>query len=293
MKLSFLLLSLPWLSHASPLQRRATSATSAISPSSTGWICDATKCSGSSCSANVKRDDRPLAKILAERHLDSPKDIDSQSKYFIYDMIQEDKTAQKLDWETVQVDAVSIDGKFGSKDERAYVAGLTGCTGIIIVSEKGFWMTHLMEPGFMGGGAVNEERWQQRILDVLQQDNAPLGSRFKRPSNLAGPGGILNAAAKVRIFVSTPEGNGQLLYKERVDKVVELLGNVFSGVEVTKRGYKKPDNDKEFEEFEKLSNGKMMVEYSPDQLDEMYESRNPKKAIWRVWLEDEMYEHTW
>jgi hypothetical protein len=149
MKWSSFLPFLPALAHASPLVPRVTNSSttaSAPSSSSTGYVCDY-GCSGSACTAKVRRDYFiPLAHSLEERHLEDARELDTTNEYYIYDRIASDKTAVNLNWAYQSVDVVSISGKWtpSPDEQRAYVAGLTGCTGIAIVSEKGYWMAHFV-----------------------------------------------------------------------------------------------------------------------------------------------------
>ena len=149
-----------------------------------------------------------------------------------------------------------------------------------------------MEPPIKGGGPVSEDRWTNKVLEVLKNPGKEVafGKRFKHPATLALPKGTLAPDTKPQVFVMSPRNaTGGWLYDTRVKKIIELLG--FPNAKVNEKFYIKDPS--RFEEFEKKSNGKMMVEYSPEQLNEEYKRRKPNKAIWRVYMEDSMTEHLW
>lgn len=128
---------------------------------------------------------------------------------------------------------------------------------------------------------------------------------------LAIKGGILAPETNPQIFISTPNddehGTGDILYRPQVNKIVNLLTNEkgpFQGVTVTTRGYWKPTRVSEEDDgtaaLAAKARGKILIQYDNDQwLDDLgpedpnEPGQNPQKAIYRVYLEDQMYEHTW
>ncbi|PCD23582.1 hypothetical protein AU210_015099 [Fusarium oxysporum f. sp. radicis-cucumerinum] len=212
-----------------------------------------------------------------------------------YVMEQIDSVAAKddeLDWNLIQHDAVSGQGSWAEKPLRKYIRGLMGCTGIVIVSDKGYWFAHFMETGFLDRG----DNWKSKIIKPLQQGT----NKFITPRSLAKSGGILNKANNVKIYVSTPrtktstEQNPVLLYKSKVDELLSHItgrGEPLNGVQVITRGYLKPESEAELEAFHNRANGKVLIEYDNNQLDVNGNQPNPKERMYRVWLEHKYYEH--
>ncbi|KAH7234824.1 uncharacterized protein BKA55DRAFT_522168 [Fusarium redolens] len=239
--------------------------------------------------------DRNLA--LEERSLDDIEDLwgTDASAANEYVMEQIDSVAGKddeLDWNLIQHDAVSGQGSWSDKPLRKYIRGLMGCTGIVIVSDKGYWFAHFMETGFLDRG----DNWKNKIIKPLQQGT----NKFITPRSLAKSGGILNKANNVKIYVSTPrtktstEQNPVLLYKAKVDELLSHItgrGEPLNGVQVITRGYLKPESEAELEAFHNRANGKVLVEYDNNQLDANGNQPNPKERMYRVWLEHKYYEH--
>jgi hypothetical protein len=130
MKWSSLFLSLPLLTQATPVFPRQNSSSTATAPaaSSSEYVCDY-GCSGSACTGKLRRDYIIPAQSLEERHLEDAKELDTTNEYYIYDRIVSDKNAQNLNWAYQSVDSVSINGPWTPvpDEQRAYVAGLTGC----------------------------------------------------------------------------------------------------------------------------------------------------------------------
>ncbi|KAG5743734.1 hypothetical protein H9Q70_013551 [Fusarium xylarioides] len=201
-------------------------------------------------------------------------------------------SVNELDWNLIQHDAVSGQGSWADRPLRKYIRGLMGCTGIVIVSDKGYWFAHFMETGFLNRG----DNWEKKIIKPLQQGT----NKFTTPRSLAGAGGILNKANNVKIYVSTPrtktstEQNPVLLYKAKVDELLSLItgrGQPLNGVQVITRGYLKPETEAELEAFHSRANGKVLIEYDNNQLDVNGNQPNPRERMYRIWLEHKYYEH--
>ncbi|KAH7467711.1 hypothetical protein FOMA001_g15388 [Fusarium oxysporum f. sp. matthiolae] len=239
----------------------------------------------------------PRSLELEERSLDDIEDLwgTDASAANEYVMEQIDSVAAKddeLDWNLIQHDAVSGQGSWAEKPLRKYIRGLMGCTGIVIVSDKGYWFAHFMETGFLDRG----DNWKSKIIKPLQQGT----NKFITPRSLAKSGGILNKANNVKIYVSTPrtktstEQNPVLLYKSKVDELLSHItgrGEPLNGVQVITRGYLKPESEAELEAFHNRANGKVLIEYDNNQLDVNGNQPNPKERMYRVWLEHKYYEH--
>lgn len=116
---------------------------------------------------------------------------------------------------------------------------------------------------------------------------------------LAKGSGILSASSNVQIFISTPKSpaDGKELYGTRVDKIVDLLigqGKPWAGITPTRRGYLKPTSERELDQFALRANSKVLIEYSNNQEATFGQEQKPnQQAIYRVWLEQQMFEHQW
>ena len=85
---------------------------------------------------------------------------------------------------------------------RIYVAGLFGCTSVVIVSELGVWFSHHWEaPSFEGDDA----RFEREVLSTIRDGDPDDPARMPGPFPLAEGGGILNPTSNVQIFISTPK----------------------------------------------------------------------------------------
>ncbi|KAL6399690.1 hypothetical protein AUP68_17096 [Ilyonectria robusta] len=263
------------------------------------FICDAT-CKA--CVAKIpkkgkgKSTPRSLAAALHERTLDDIEDLwggrGETNDYVIKQITEVAGRGDELDWSMLQHDAVSGHGPWKGKDLRKYIQGIMGCTAVAIVSDKGYWFAHFMETGFLD----RHDNWKNKIIKPLKEGT----TKFTRPLSLAGSGGILNRGNNVKIYVSTPrtktstEQNPTLLYKAKVQELMSHItgsDSPFHGAQVITRGYLKPEDDKQAEEFHKLANGKVLIEYTNDQLDIDGNQPNPKEQMYRVWLEQKYFEH--
>ncbi|KAJ2987909.1 hypothetical protein NUW58_g4248 [Xylaria curta] len=210
-----------------------------------------------------------------------------------------------LDW--TKGIAVSNYYPFLDKGLTKYVSGVTGCTSIVITSEKGVWVSHFTEMGLMDDAGRQQER------DSLDQAVQNGNSRYVKPSDLASVGGDLNKESQnVQIYISAPctyttdaGGNKACTGSvdnptweyARIDTLLTTLfgvGTPFEGVTVTKRGYIKPESRDEVDELADTSaRGKVVVQYDPNQLTDKFLPYNPKHAAIRVWLESSPYQREW
>lgn len=176
---------------------------------------------------------------------------------------------------------------------RLYVAGLFGCTSVVIVSEMGVWFSHHWEaPSFEGDDA----RFEREVLSTIRDGDPDDSARMPGPFPLADGDGILNIKSNVQIFISTPKnpGDGKEIFETRVDKIVDLLtgeSKPWAGITPIRRGYSKPTSQREQEQFALRANSKVLIEYDNDQVGE--EPKPNQQAIYRVWLEQQKFEHQW
>lgn len=179
---------------------------------------------------------------------------------------------------------------------RLFVAGLFGCTSVVIVSERGVWFSHHWEaPSFEGTDA----QFQEQVLSTIEVGDPSNLTKMPGAFPLAMGNGILSANSNVRIFISTPKNpkDGKELFEARVNKIVDLLtgkGRPWEGITPTRRGYLKPANDQEERAFPFRANSKILIEYDNNQKAAPGEKPKPKQqAIYRVWLEQQKFEHQW
>ncbi|KAF5012815.1 hypothetical protein FDECE_1104 [Fusarium decemcellulare] len=234
---------------------------------------------------------------LQERTLDDVEDLwgpgqAGANEYIMHEIESVAGAGDELDWNLIQHDAVSGHGSWNNKPLRKYIRGLMGCTGIVIVSDKGYWYAHFMETGFLDRG----DNWKTKIIKPLKEGT----NKFTLPRSLAGRGGILNSANNVKIYVSTPrtktstEQSPVLLYKAKVDELLSHItgrGSPFQGAQVITRGYLKPQNEAEIEAFHNRANGKILIEYDNNQLDVNGNQPNPPERMHRIRLEHKSFEH--
>ncbi|KAI1085200.1 hypothetical protein F5B20DRAFT_589958 [Whalleya microplaca] len=281
---------------------RATTATTTVSTattsSGTGWICDST-CAAGGCAIN-RRATQPTATSdsgldthgLEKRNLKPTNAIS-------------DSIAEGLDW--TRGIAVSKYYQFLSKAIIRYVTGVTGCTSIMIISEKGVWVSHFMETGFMDDEGRQTER--SSLNDAVQNGNG----NYIKPSDLAGNGGDLNKSSQnVQDYVlgpctyTTDESGNKACHGaddvptweyDRINTLLNTLfgpGTPFEGVTITKRGYIKPvDRDEVDSLADTSARGKVVVQYDPNQFTHEFRPYDPKHAAYRVWLESSPYQRDW
>ncbi|KAL8699462.1 MAG: hypothetical protein Q9201_005989 [Fulgogasparrea decipioides] len=179
------------------------------------------------------------------------------------------------------------------------VSGLEGCTSIIIIGEKGCWLSHFWEqPWFLGykdNPTSGVQNFQQNVLNDLENgdgDNMPspfaAGGQTQRiPELVDGDGGF-----KPEIRVITLMENGEYTYDTEVTLMEQALtgpGKAFEGCTVTRTGYARNQPDK------RSANGKVLIQYTNEQETRNFEPMYcPAKAIYKVWVERSLVTtHEW
>lgn len=202
---------------------------------------------------------------------------------------------QELDHKQTGRLSSALTKPFEKKPMRLYVAGLFGCTSVVIISEMGVWFSHHWEaPSFEGDDA----RFEREVLSTIRDGDPDDLTRMPGPFPLAQGGGILDPKSNVQIFISTPKNpeDGREIFETRVDKIVDLLtgeGTPWAGITPTRRGYLKPTNERERDQFAKRANSKVLIEYDSNQEAPGEEPKPNQQAIYRVWLEQQNFEHQW
>ncbi|KAI1130171.1 hypothetical protein F5Y10DRAFT_289974 [Nemania abortiva] len=293
---------------------QATTATTTVSTASTSssatWICDQT-CAAGGCALSKRTAQTPdpapdsdgQSQRFEKRYLKPISMITDVNKYII-DTLKA-SNVEGLDWS--RGIAVANYYPFLNKALTRYVAGVTGCTSIVITSEKGAWLSHFTETGLMDDAGRQQER--NSLDQAVRNGNAA----YVKPSDLANAGEDLNKESQnVKIYVSAPcvyttdaSGNKACMGSAdeptweyaRIDALLTTLfgaGTPFEGVAVTKRGYIKPESRDEVDDLADTSaRGKVVVQYDPNQLTDDFTPYNPKHAATRVWLESSPYQRDW
>ncbi|KAF4460878.1 hypothetical protein FALBO_12336 [Fusarium albosuccineum] len=288
-----------------------TTVTTATSTSASDIVCDVncSQCNPQrrweqpTLTPQERRDRRWLVKRMD--NMDQEK-YNTDEKKDSYVRRQTGEISDRLDWNTVSTNVVSIDGAWEDFPFGLHVEGLIGCTGVTIASDKGGWLAHFPEDDKVNNG--RKDLWDE-MMNQLRRDQPAEGQsvspKFKPPSRLANEDGILSSDSNVQIFVSVPRtrdssfDNPTLLYQSRVDELVGYLtgnGAPFAGAEVIIKTYVKPppedqETDEERAAREKSARGIMFIEYDDMQEDwETGEMADPPDRMWRVWQDRSYYE---
>lgn len=82
--------------------------------------------------------------------------------------------------------------------------------------------------------------------------------------------------------------------KKRLNPITDLLAKSWPGIKPVVREYLKPTSEDEEKHFTSQAYSKALIEYDNDQESSYGEEPNEnQQAIYRVWLEDQMFEHHW
>ncbi|KAI1081620.1 hypothetical protein F5B20DRAFT_578953 [Whalleya microplaca] len=149
--------------------------------------------------------------------------------------------------------------------------------------------------------------------DALDNTVRNGNDHYIRPADLAKEGGDLNKDSQsVQIYVSAPctffedengdkncdtdSNNEPVWMYSRIGALLNTLfgpGTPFEGLTIYKRGYIKPSSNEEAAALRLTSRGKVLVQYDNNQRNDEFQEHNPKHAIYRVWLENQPYQHEW
>ena len=84
-------------------------------------------------------------------------------------------------------------------EQRLYVAGLFGCTSVVIISEMGVWFSHHYEaPSFLG----DDTQFKNQVLDPIKNGDPDDPTTMPGSFNLADGDGILNVRISRARFIS-------------------------------------------------------------------------------------------
>ncbi|KAF2167445.1 hypothetical protein M409DRAFT_22253 [Zasmidium cellare ATCC 36951] len=201
---------------------------------------------------------------------------------------------------------------FGKKEEVLALTGLYGCTSVVVVSQKGAWMSHIWQ----GGGF--ERRVKDMIVELGDREwSSLIDEMFSNPlsdPDLQGLGELMYPglafgpdAENLRVYVFTPrkypgtQGHippeNALEHPEKVDALKRRFRAKFATMPIEIRytplsysiEYFK-DGAIDYETFDpalaEKANGKINVQYDPMQVrctkDKDGKIERKQKAIWRL-----------
>ncbi|KAF2269099.1 hypothetical protein CC78DRAFT_612571 [Lojkania enalia] len=277
----------------------AYTTTASASSTATASVCEA---GCRACQGPSKRELRALVPLeprsLWKRKIFNVKEDgkrwndDNYQRYFMGEL-QNGPNVKELDWGGLfgaGKEVVAITRELGETAHTTYVAGLVGCTAILIISEKGMWFAHIAEPGFLGGSELFDQRWNDGVIGAFEGEDSDL----VLPGSLAGEGGILNKANNPQIFVSTPYaiGTKERQFPDKLNTIMGYLtgsGKEFEGIPIHEFDYDRPKDNDEEENFRTRANGKVLVQYDPKGF-----RFGPDQPVYRVWQEVPTFEdYTW
>ncbi|MCJ1345855.1 hypothetical protein MMC31_004064 [Peltigera leucophlebia] len=127
---------------------------------------------------------------------------------------------------------------------------------------------------------------------VVKRDNPPYQREPLEKRSLDDPDDFDSANQYV-----VEQNDGKKLFEARVDKIVDLLtgeDKPWAGITPIRRGYLKPKGQREEEQFALRANSKVLIEYDNNQEAAFGEEpKHNQQAIYRVWLEQQKFEHQW
>ncbi|CAD6593255.1 MAG: hypothetical protein ASARMPRED_007182 [Alectoria sarmentosa] len=116
------------------------------------------------------------------------------------------------------------------------VAGLYGCTSLIVQSTKGVWMSHLWERPSFDDPTINAEqqqlRFQQQVINILGPGDGTGG--FPGLSQFLGPGGAFSPDMHVQAVIVTPRFRlnpvpGVMMYAGMAQQIARTVTALFGG----------------------------------------------------------------
>ncbi|KAI1872853.1 uncharacterized protein JN550_003727 [Neoarthrinium moseri] len=214
-----------------------------------------------------------------------------------------------------KIDGISISATSEWKDwprtkTTFRMAGLTGCTAIIIVNSHGFWQGHIWEAeGTAGkGGGFNEllannqpkERtddvFRKIAVDILDQ-SAPDIAFYESLADLKGGKGKKGAtknpladSADTKVFILTKQKSktdSSTLYSSKIEILKAKLRDYLPASPIVQKTYIGRDTD--YDADSKPYKGEIYIQYTPWERDtcEKDRKKEPRKvAKAMVWYED-------
>ncbi|KAF1952242.1 hypothetical protein CC80DRAFT_495573 [Byssothecium circinans] len=262
----------------------SSASSSSASASSTALICGKA-CGTKSCPVKPKTSKRAEidAEYFAKRTLEDVSS--SQADKYVVKTIDKAGSTNGLDYTFSNDFAVSKHGSFANKPFPMFVTGLEGCTGVAIVSEKGYWISHFMEEAYQPD---KKTQWAS-LMAAVNTGN----TKYTKPDTLTD---LFSADSKPEIYIMRPrDGNtNALLYEAQTKQIMDKIQTgALASVKVNKLEYKKPKNLAELNDaFEKTARGKMLIEYDNNQ-QVSGQTASPQQAVARIFMENTIYDQKW
>lgn len=189
---------------------------------------------------------------------------------------QKEAQKEELQLRRSRTGSTALTVPFLDVSKNPFVQDLHGCTSVLIISEKGLWLSHFWQEPAMW--TENDEVFQELVIDAIEKGD---GTYMPSPLPLGAPGEILGPGTNVEILIFCLEEAGTLLYSNRLDQIEETLvgpGRPWEGVAVKRHGYIKqsPDN--------LTARGTVLIQYGPNQIGDTV-SPPDQMAMWIVYLE--------
>lgn len=274
----------------------ASATSSSASASATKFICGL-GCGKNACAlkpsgtAKATGATKPKPTKRAESYIESLerrtlKDVSaSEADKYVIDTISKAGSTNGLDYTFNNDFAVSKHAAFANKPFPMFVTGLEGCTGIAVVSEKGYWISHFMEIAYQ----PEEKAKYDNLVKAVKNGNA----KYTRPETLKD---LFGEGTNPQIYLMRPRDGvtNELLYETQTkDLMAEIQQGILKGVKVNKLEYKKPKDENELNtEFERTARGKMLIEYDNNQQVDG-KTASPQAAIARVFMEKQIFKQEW
>ncbi|KAI9841870.1 MAG: hypothetical protein M1837_000340 [Sclerophora amabilis] len=175
--------------------------------------------------------------------------------------------------------------RLGNQRYDMAVRGLYGCTSVVVVSNRGVYMSHFWEvPSFQ-----DLTRFRADVINNLY--NGDGSGEMPGLSQFAGAGGEFDSPQRPAILVVTPRRRGSqtpgdYLYGPMLDEITTALKAIIPGPPVIPFDYVPRSDD--FSQFNTAA-GKILFQYDPAHA--MINNPNDpcrpvQQAMVRVWIED-------
>ncbi|CAI6336628.1 unnamed protein product [Periconia digitata] len=265
------------------------SSSASASASSTKFICGV-GCGKNGCalkpSGTAKTSSKPKSTKRAELERRTLKDVStSQADKYVIDTITDFGSTKGLDYTFNNDFAVSRHGSFANKPFPDFVTGLEGCTGVAVVSEKGYWISHFMEIAYQPEEKAKYENLQKAVKNG--------NTKYTRPETLND---LFGEGTNPQIYVMRPRDGhtNELLYATQTQFLMgEIQQGILKGLTPKTHEYKKPKDENELNtSFESTARGKMLIEYDNNQK-VGDQTASPQQAIARVFMENKIYKQEW
>lgn len=183
------------------------------------------------------------------------------------------------------------------------VAGLYGCTSLIVLSSRGVWISHLWENPTFDDPTINaiqqKSRFQQQVLDILGPGDGTYG--FPGLSQYIGEGQAFGPDTHAQAIIITPRNRynpvpGVLLYPAMAQQIAKTVTQLFGGnwdtgatgdlVDPVIFADYTPQSDDFAQQW--TASGKAIFQYDPEQgrCIDMWTGEPAQFAQLRLWLED-------